>query len=111
MAPVPVEIAEKASCHLTGDAKVELRMAGFDSESPFYYLVLLDEEGKGLQDVYAGVLSKELQHIDTKVQLVYHESYLGKHSYTSACGPDGDGNPVTEYMRAIVACDISLAPS
>jgi hypothetical protein len=99
--------AQLPTCHQQANAVVEYREAGQDGRTPFFYLAILNEEGRKITDVYAGQLPAEFREIGTKVTIVYNESYRGDHSYVSACGPDGDGVTVYESMKEVTVCSVS----
>ena len=104
---VPEQAENVNPCQLQSVALVELKEAGHDGADPFWHLVLLDEEGKRMEDVHPNRLPNSWREVGKKVEIIYYFSKMGDFEYISACGAGGEGEKTIETMREIVLCEMS----
>lgn len=99
---VEVEIEEK-TCHLTAKAVVQYR-EGHHGSAPFYYLAILDDQGKQVAEVYTGSIQDGALEVGEEISIRYHYEIGNGFSYVSACGNEAENQPSLEEMARIVVC-------
>ena len=97
---------EVQTCHLSAKAVVQYREA-HNGMDPFYYLSILDGNGKPALDVYTNSITEGVVEVGEVISIVYHYEISNGTTYVSTCGDEAGNQPTREQMAQVKVCQFN----